>query len=92
MTSIQLYPLADKCNRSTGPVSVLFPLEGISVISAPGQPFHWPEADAALRDSWNRHLKPGIPFIEYPGNINDPAFAERCVQELRANVARVTPR
>ena len=84
--------LADKCNRSTGPVSVLFPLAGISVISAPGQPFHWPEADAALRDSWKRHLKPGIPFIEYPGNINDPAFAERCVQELLANVARVTPR
>jgi len=74
--------LAEKCNLSTGPVSVLFPLKGISVISAPGQPFYWPEADAALFDAWKRHLRPGIPVREYDGNINDPAFAEMCVREL----------
>ena len=79
--------LAEKCNLSTGPVSVLLPLRGISVISAPGQPFHWPEADAALFDSWKRHLRPGIPVREYDGNINDPGFAELCVQELLANIA-----
>ncbi len=84
--------LAEKCNLSTGPVSVLFPLGGISVISAPGQPFHWPEADAALLEAWKTHLRPGIPFIEFPGNINDPAFAELCVRELLANVARAAAR
>lgn len=81
--------LAEKCNLSTGPVSVLIPLGGISVISAPGQPFHWPEADEALFSSWKQNLRPGIPVIEYPGNINDPAFAEMCARELMRNVALV---
>ncbi len=79
--------LAAKCNLSQGPVSVLFPLAGISVISAPGQPFHWPEADAALRQEWKSHLRPDIPFLEYSGNINDPAFASLCVSELQKNLA-----
>jgi uncharacterized protein (UPF0261 family) len=79
--------LAAKCNLATGPVSVLIPLRGISVISAPGQPFYWPEADAALFGEWKRHLRSGIPVIEYDGNINDPAFAELCAQELLKNLA-----
>jgi uncharacterized protein (UPF0261 family) len=79
--------LARKCNASTGPVSVLLPMKGISVISAPGQPFHWPEADAALFGDWKRNLRPGIPVIEYDGAINDPAFAELCVKELLKNIA-----
>jgi len=79
--------LAGKCNLSTGPVAVLLPLRGISVISAPGQPFHWPEADAALFAAWKKHLRPGIPVCEYDGNINDPAFAELCVRELLSLIA-----
>ena len=78
--------LAAKANLSIGPVTVLIPLGGISVISAPGQPFHWPEADAALFGEWKRHLRPGIRVVEHPGNINDPAFAELCARELLANI------
>lgn len=74
--------LAEKCNLSTGPVAVLIPLRGISVISAPGQPFHWPEADAALFASWKANLRKDIPVIEYDGAINDPAFAELCARTL----------
>jgi len=40
--------LASKLNLSSGPVAVYLPKGGISVIAAPGGPFHWPEADAAL--------------------------------------------
>ncbi len=79
--------LAGKCNLSTGPITVLFPLGGISVISAPGQPFHWPEADDALFGEWRRHLRPDIRVVEYPGNINDPGFADLCVTELQRNLA-----
>jgi uncharacterized protein (UPF0261 family) len=79
--------LATKCNLATAPLTVLFPLRGISVISAPGQPFHWPEADAALFDSWRKHLRRDIPVIEYDGNVNDPTFAGLCVQELLKNLA-----
>ena len=74
--------LAEKCNLSIGPVAVLLPLKGISVISAPGQPFHWPEADAALFEAWKGHLRKDIPVIEFDGEINDPAFAELCARTL----------
>ena len=39
--------LAERVNASTGPAAVYLPMGGISAISAPGQPFHWPEADEA---------------------------------------------
>lgn len=78
--------LAEKCNQSIGPVTVLIPLGGISVISAPGQPFHWPEADTALFSEWKKLLRPDIRVVEYPGNINDPEFAALCVRELLANL------
>ncbi|MBX3732723.1 MAG: Tm-1-like ATP-binding domain-containing protein [Verrucomicrobiae bacterium] len=74
--------LADRCNLSIGPVTVLLPLKGISVISAPGQPFHWPEADAALFAAWKQHLRSDIPVIEYDGAINDPGFAGLCARTL----------
>jgi len=78
--------LASKVNLSTGPVTVLIPLGGISVISAPGQPFYLPEADAALFGELKRNLREGIPVIEYPGNINDPAFAALCVEALTTSL------
>ena len=79
--------LASKCNLSIGPVTLLIPLKGISVISAPGQPFHWPEADHALFGEWKKHLRADIPVVEYDGNINDPDFADLCVRELLKNLA-----
>jgi uncharacterized protein (UPF0261 family) len=74
--------LAGKLNLSTGPVTVLLPLRGGSVIGAPGGPFHWPEADRALYDSVRRHLRPEIRVVELDCAINDPAFAEACAREL----------
>ena len=67
--------VAEKLNRSTGPVTVYVPLRGVSVISAPGQPFHWPEADAAFLKVLRRHLQPRISVIEVDANINDPKFS-----------------
>jgi len=81
--------LAEKCNLSTGPVAVLLPLRGISVISAPGQPFHWPEADAALFAAWKGGLRPDILVIEYDGAINDPPFAELCARTLLKLLGKV---
>jgi len=79
--------LAEKCNLSTGPVEVFLPLKGVSVISAPGQPFHWPEADAALFNAWKSALRPDIRVTEYDGNINDPEFARICAEGLMRLVA-----
>jgi uncharacterized protein (UPF0261 family) len=83
--------LAEKCNLSTGPVEVFLPLKGVSVISAPGQPFHWPEADAALFNAWKEGLRPDIRVTEYDGNINDPEFARLCAEALMRLMAPGSP-
>jgi uncharacterized protein (UPF0261 family) len=80
--------LAEKLNRSTGPLTVLLPLRGGSVISAPGGPFHDPEADAALYASLKSELRPDIAVREFDGLINDPAFAQACAEALIANIAK----
>ena len=80
--------LAEKVNTYIGPVTILLPLKAISVISAPGGPFHWPEADAALFAAIKIHLRPGIPVIELDTTINDPAYAEACASTLLHNIAK----
>ena len=79
--------LADKINAYPAPVTVLLPLGGISVISAPGGPFHDPAADAALFHALRSSLRADIPVLEHPGNINDPAFAAACAHALLHNIA-----
>ena len=74
--------LAEKLNLSTGPVTVLLPLRGGSVISAPGGPFHDANADRALYTALKAALRPNIPVLELDCAINDPAFAEACAQTL----------
>jgi uncharacterized protein (UPF0261 family) len=74
--------IAEKLNRYTAPVTVLIPLRAISVISAPGKPFHSPEADTALFASLRAHLRPDIPVREFDCEINDPAFARACAEAL----------
>ncbi len=84
--------LAGKANASKGPVSVLIPERGVSVISAEGQPFHDPEADEALFDSLKASLRKDIPVIEMDCLINDPAFAEACASTLLKLIASVPRR
>src|SRR5262245_14720927 len=74
--------LAEKLNLSTGPVTVLLPLRGGSVISAPGGPFHDPAADAALYQALKAQLRTDIRVRELDCAINDAAFAEACAQSL----------
>ena len=74
--------LAEKLNASKGPVAVYLPLRGISVISATGQPFYWPEADQALFHAIKERLRPEIPLYELDVNINDSAFAEAVAKGL----------
>jgi len=74
--------IAEKLNRSTGPVAVLLPLRGGSMISAPGGPFHDPHADAALHTALKQNLRREIPVQELDADINDAAFAGACARSL----------
>jgi uncharacterized protein (UPF0261 family) len=79
--------IAGQLNRSTGPVCMLFPTKSTSMISAAGQAFHDPKADRSLLDSLRRHLRADIPFETIDCDINDPVFAETCVQHLLREIS-----
>lgn len=74
--------VAEKLNLSTGPVCVLLPLRGWSMIDAPGGPFWWPEADHAFAEALKAALRPDISVLELDCNVNDPEFARRCAETL----------
>jgi uncharacterized protein (UPF0261 family) len=80
--------LAQAVNQYTAPATVLVPLRAISVISAAGQAFDDPVADAALHQSLRSCLRPGIGLEFHDLAINDSAFAELCAQRLLANIER----
>jgi uncharacterized protein (UPF0261 family)/ABC-type branched-subunit amino acid transport system ATPase component len=78
--------IGERLNRMDGPVRFFLPEGGVSALDAPGQPFHDPEADAALfraldqtvRQTTNRQL------IRIKRHINDPEFASAVVAAFRA--------
>ena len=78
--------IAEKVNAYTAPAAILIPRKAISVISAPGQPFHDPAADAALRDAIVQHSR--LPVEELDVEINDPAFARACAERLLGLIGR----
>ncbi len=80
--------LAHAANESRGPVAVLIPLKGVSMLDSPGGDFWDPEADSACFETIKRHLKPGIPYIEIDANINDPAFSSQVARTLLDLIAR----
>ena len=80
--------VAGKLNAYTGPLAVLLPLRGVSQLDAPGNPYWWPEADAALYEALKANLRKDIPVVELDCNINDPQFADRATSMLLEMVKR----
>jgi uncharacterized protein (UPF0261 family) len=73
--------IAEKANMSTGAVTIVLPLKGVSAIDCPGQPFHDPDADHALFESIRTNLDTKVKLVEVDAHINDPVFAARLVTE-----------
>ena len=76
--------LAEKANLSTGPCSVLLPMQAISVISAPGQPFHDSDADQALFAAIKSNLRKDIEVQEISASVNDLEFSRIAAETLLA--------
>jgi uncharacterized protein (UPF0261 family) len=74
--------IAAQLAQATGPVVLVLPLKGVSMLDAEGQPFHDPEADAALFQSLRAHATPNVVIKEIDAHINDPAFATALADEL----------
>ncbi len=78
--------IARKLNACHGPVRFLLPEGGVSLIDAPGQPFHDPEADEALFETIETQVDQddNRVVVRVPHNINDPEFAEVVLENFHA--------
>ena len=76
--------IGERLNRCDGPVRFLLPLEGVSLLDAPGQVFHDPEADtalfAALEDTVRQTDRRRLVWV--PAAINDPAFVDALLAQF----------
>jgi uncharacterized protein (UPF0261 family)/ABC-type branched-subunit amino acid transport system ATPase component len=78
--------IGERLNQMNGPVRFLLPEGGVSMLDAPGKPFHDPEADNALFEAIEKTVRPSPQRMiqRVPGNINDAPFVEAAVGALRA--------
>jgi uncharacterized protein (UPF0261 family) len=72
--------IAGKANANPAPTAILVPTQAISIISAPGQPFHDPEADEALFDAIRSESTVEVEELE--AEINSAEFAKACAEKL----------
>ena len=76
--------IGERLNRSIGPVRFLLPTGGVSLLDAPGQPFHDPEADEALfaaiestvQQTGERRI------VRVPHAINAPEFSSEILRHF----------
>ncbi|MDR2326014.1 MAG: Tm-1-like ATP-binding domain-containing protein [Acidovorax sp.] len=76
--------IGERLNRAIGPVRFLLPEGGVSVLDAPGMPFHDPEADEALFQAIEDTVQQTAlrQIIRVPHAINTPEFAALAVQHF----------
>ena len=74
--------LAEKANKSSGPVAFFLPLKGVSMLDAPDKEFWWLEANRALFDAIKGNLESEIPVYELDYNINDDEFADAVANKM----------
>lgn len=80
--------LARRVSASSGPVTVVLPLRGVSAVSAPGGPFHDPDADAALFAAIRSTIDPErVDLVELDAAINDPIVADTMTSLLLGALA-----
>ena len=77
-----------KLAAASGPTVLVVPRGGVSLLDAPGQAFHDPEADDALFDAVTKGVDGSdVTVIDDDANVNDPELARRMADELHALIA-----
>lgn len=74
--------IAEKLNKSTGPVKFMVPLQGWSTIDGPGKPLEDSEANSVFVNELKKHLSPEIEIQEIDARINDPEFVSIVVNNI----------
>ncbi|QND61371.1 ABC transporter permease [Mesorhizobium huakuii] len=79
-----------RLNAMNGPVRFLLPEGGVSMLDAPGQPFHDPEADNALFEAIEKTVRrtPLRHVERVRANINDTPFVDAAIAAFHA----ITPK
>ncbi len=73
--------VADKLNAARGPVSVVVPLGGGSIMDKEGGAFWDPETNRSCREELRSRLPPRIQYREVEAHINDDLFADVVLDE-----------
>jgi uncharacterized protein (UPF0261 family) len=73
--------VTDKLNRARGPVTVVVPLGGGSIMDKEGGAFWDPEINRSCRQELRSRLRPDIRFREVDAHINDDSFADVVLDE-----------
>lgn len=76
--------IGERLNRSIGPVRFLLPTGGVSLLDAPGQPFHDPEADEALFTAIENTVEQTDErrVLRVPHAINAPEFSSEILRHF----------
>ena len=74
--------LAGLCNAAKGPLSILIPLGGFSVLDAQEGPLHDPNAPQFFVDTMKKALRKDVQLLTLPYHVNDPNFAMAIVHNL----------
>lgn len=79
--------IAEQLNRAAGPVRLLLPLGGLSMLDAPGQPFHDPQANAAFFETLQQlfAVSDTHQLSSLSCHINDPLFAAALADAVRSS-------
>jgi uncharacterized protein (UPF0261 family) len=74
--------VAQKLNKSTGPVKFMIPTKGWSALSVAGADLHEPETDAVFAPALRRHLRAEIELKEIETEFSSHEFAALLVSSL----------
>jgi len=74
--------MAQRLNAAKGPVTVLIPTQGWSVVGSPGGPLYDPEANAAFIRSLLANIRPPVEVRQLDCTINDPLYADTATEIL----------
>ncbi|MAE66963.1 MAG: hypothetical protein CMJ18_22110 [Phycisphaeraceae bacterium] len=80
---------AAAANDAKGPVAVLIPMKGVSILDGDGEMFCDRDADQAMFDAIRSNLRDGIPVEELDANINDATFSDKAVAMMLELMTRV---
>lgn len=74
--------LIEKVNKAKGPVTLLVPLGGGSIMDIEGGVFWDPETNHLCREALKSSLNPNIRYREINAHINDETFADAALEEM----------